>query len=277
MSIACLAPAVACSQGAGDAMASCKNATDYETAIAACTRVIDSKTTAPHDLATAYSLRGGARNFGNEPGAFEDLDRAVRLAPDDAEIVANRAAAHVMRNQLDEAQRDVDAALHLDPRNLIALGNRAIIFEKLGQFPEARIAIDQALSVDPKDSRGWGERCWIGAVLADELPKSLSECDRAIELYPRDPNTFNSRGLVNFRMGRFKEALADYDHAIQGDPNVASSFLMRGLTRRALGENGSDDLLKSRQMEPGVAARYASYGIDTGASREQAPESQPPG
>jgi tetratricopeptide (TPR) repeat protein len=167
-----------------------------------------------------------------------------------------------MRGDLDAAMVDLDAALRVDPRNVMALGNRGIIHSKRGEFALAREDMNLAISIDPKPWQPWSERCWIGAVIADDLPKALADCDHAIELQPRDPNTYNSRGLVNFRMGRHKEAVADYDRSIEGDPSVASSWMMRGLARKALGENDAQaDIDKGKSMDSSVAARYSSYGV----------------
>jgi tetratricopeptide (TPR) repeat protein len=264
--LALLAPAAGCSQYAAYLLGNCRNARDADGAIAACTRAIDSGGLGSRDLATAYSLRGSARSFRKDPGAMQDMDAAVRLAPDDAEFLALRGGVLAEQGKFDAAGRDLDEALRLEPNNLIALGNRTVLLEHSGRYKEVRAVADTLIQVAPDDYRGWAQRCWAGAVLADELEQSLSDCDRAIEMEARDPNNFNSRGLVNYRLGRYAQAVADYDRSLQGDPGVASSYLMRGLARRALGAAGSDDdLAKSRQMDPGVAARYASYGVDTGA------------
>jgi lipoprotein NlpI len=251
-----------CSRAAGGGLTSCTEATDVESAISACTEVVESKTATKEDRASALSYRGGAFNAkGMREESLQDLDASVRLAPS-ADNLANRGAIRSIQGEQDAATVYLEAALRLDPRNVLAIGNRGIIHEKRGEFVAARADIDLAISIDPKVWQPWSERCWIGAVLADRLPESLTDCNHAIELQAQDPNTYNSRGLVRFRMGHYPEAVADYEHAIQGAPAVASSWLMLGLAKKAAGVEGAQaDINKGKAMDPNVAARYAGYGV----------------
>jgi tetratricopeptide (TPR) repeat protein len=254
---------VSCSQPTVAGLPACTAAPDVETAIHACSAVIDSKSSSTEERAIALSYRGGALSSkGMRKESTADLDESVRLLPRSADMLANRGANRVRLGDTDAALADFAAALRLDPRNALAIGNRGIIHEQRGEYPAARADMDLAISIDPKAWQPWSERCWIGAVLADELPKTLADCNHSVQMQPRDPNTYNSRGLVNFRMGHFKEAIADYDQAIGGDPGVASSWMMRGLAKKAAGMDGAQaDIDKGKTMDPKVAARYASYGV----------------
>lgn len=251
-----------CSRASSGGLAFCTQATDVESAISACTEVVESKAATKEDRASALSYRGSAFNAkGMRKESLQDLDASVQLVPS-AENLANRGAIRSLQGELDAATVDLEAALRLDPRNVLAIGNRGIIHEKRGEFVAARADMDLAISIDPKPWQPWGERCWIGAVLADRLPESLIDCNHAIERQSQDPNTYNSRGLVHFRMGHYPEAIADYGHAIKGAPSVASSWLMLGLAKKAAGVEGAQaDINKGKAMDPTVAARYAGYGV----------------
>ena len=84
-----------------------------------------------------------------------------------------------------------------------------------------------------------------------------------MELDKADANHLNSRGFVHFRLRHFELAIRDYDAAIAAEPKVASSFYVRGLARAQQGDRrGADaDLAAAVALDPGVAARYAGYGV----------------
>jgi tetratricopeptide (TPR) repeat protein len=231
------------------------------TAVEACTRVIESEASAK-ERANAYSFRAGALQFlGRRKEAVSDLDASVRLAPGDAAMLANRGAIYNIQGELELAVRDLDAALQLDPNNALALGNRGIVHEKHGEWDQARTLVDRALAIEPEAAPLWGERCWIGAVSAPDPAAALPDCDRAVEK-AAIPNNFNSRGLARYRAGKFAEAIADYDRSIEGAPDVASSYYMRGMAKRAAGVPGAqEDIAKGLALEPGVPERYAGYGV----------------
>jgi len=251
-----------CRHGGGSGLASCLGAQTNDAAIEACTPVIDSKEASAHDRATAYSYRGGARGGkGDAAGAISDLNAAVALAPDDASILANRGAIYTGQNQLGRAIPDLLAAIRMNPNEKLALGNLAIVHEKRGEWDQARVLVDRVLKLDPSVPQMWGERCWIGAVSDADAAAALPDCTHAIEL-SQDPNNYNSRGMAYYRAGRFAESIADYDRSLQGDPNVGSSYYMRGRAKRAAGLDGAqEDIEKGLSLEPGVAQRYAGYGV----------------
>jgi tetratricopeptide (TPR) repeat protein len=261
--LASAALATAC--GALDAadMASCERPGDPQTGIAACTRVIQSQAASNEQIADAHMHRGMARQLAGQPeAALDDLNLALKYRPDHALTLANRAGVYGMQGQLQAGLRDVDAVLAREPDHVIALGNRGILRERAGDYAGAREDMDRLIPLDPGNYQPYAERCWIGAILADNLAKTQLDCEKAIEMEPRDMNNFNNRGFHNYKLGKYDQAIADYDHAIEGDPRVASSFYMRGMSKLASGVEGGDaDIARGLALEPGVAQRYAGHGV----------------
>ena len=133
--------------------------------------------------------------------------------------------------------------------------------EGLKDYRRASEHFGRALELAPGDPRGHDARCWSRAMLAD-FAGAKSDCDRAIELDANRWNSYNSRGYVHYRAGRFDDAVRDYDAAIGGLPEVASSWYVRGLAKRALGDaKGAEaDIAKGLALDPKVGERYAGYG-----------------
>ena len=67
--------------------------------------------------------------------------------------------------------------------------------------------------------------------------KSLADYDRAIQLNPNNAIAYYNRGNAKYALGRNQEAIADYDRASQRDSNNANAYNNRGKAKYALGKN----------------------------------------
>ncbi|WP_373537852.1 tetratricopeptide repeat protein [Microcoleus sp.] len=69
--------------------------------------------------------------------------------------------------------------------------------------------------------------------------KSIADYDRAIQLNPNDAIAYNNRGVTKYALGRNQEAIADYDRAIQLNPNYADAYKNRGNLKSTLDDKQS--------------------------------------
>ena len=67
--------------------------------------------------------------------------------------------------------------------------------------------------------------------------KSLADYDRAIQLNPNNAIAYYNRGVVKYALGKNQDAIADYDRAIQLDSNYAIAYFGRGSAKSVLGKN----------------------------------------
>ena len=66
--------------------------------------------------------------------------------------------------------------------------------------------------------------------------QAIADYDRALELKPRQAAAYyNNRGNAKDACGRHEEAMADYDEAIRIDPQHASAYVNRGTAYRSTG------------------------------------------
>jgi len=84
-----------------------------------------------------------------------------------------------------------------------------------------------------------------------------------LRLAPGDPGTLDSRGFVYLKLGRFSQAIADYDAALAGNPRESGSLYGRGLARLRSQdtEGGRADLAAAKALDPAVAEEFARYGL----------------
>ncbi|HUG63099.1 MAG TPA: tetratricopeptide repeat protein [Methylomirabilota bacterium] len=95
-----------------------------------------------------------------------------------------------------------------DPTALAALATATTLL--LGDLDRAGHFADRALSLDPNNAWAWTRRGFITAYRG-EPAEAIAAFERAVELSPLDPFSFNSYiglGFANFALGKYDEAIA---------------------------------------------------------------------
>ncbi len=229
-------------------------------ALAACNHAVDSD---PHSR-LALKLRGG---IFLQAGEFErarvDFSLVVALQPRDTEALDLRGRALAALGRHSEALADLNQAVRLDPRNSDALDDRGSVYQAMADYDAAIGDFTASISVDPGDPTAWNGRCWVRMLADRQLEAALSDCNRALKLAPGRDDILDSLGWVYLRLGRAQTAIARFDAALTQSPRLASSLFGRGMARLALGDlrNGRADIKLAKEVEPGIEARFKTYGI----------------
>lgn len=217
--------------------------------------------------ASYYGFRARAYAASGDSGrSGDDLDMALKLDPANGELLQMRAYMRLERKDKAGALADAEAAARaIAPSSLEAAGV-AMLFERLDQ-PARGIPILDAVIAAHRDDNRFGPllnaRCWQRALANVDLDKALEDCNRALKRDGMRADYLDSRGLVHFRQGDFKAAIADYDSALKLKPDLAWTLYMRGLAKDALGPAtaGKADLTAAAAMQADVADRAAAYHI----------------
>jgi tetratricopeptide (TPR) repeat protein len=64
--------------------------------------------------------------------------------------------------------------------------------------------------------------------------EAIADYDRAIDINPKYAEAYNNRGNAKDDLGNRKEAIADYDRAIAIDPKFAEAYYNRGIAKSEL-------------------------------------------
>ena len=171
------------------------------------------------------------------------------------------AAAPVSRID-DPAIKELDRKIRLNPNDGAAYYKRGQLYAQHGEFARAVEDFDEVVRLDPKDAEALNNRCWARAMIG-ELQPALKDCDKALEIRPRYADALDSRGLVNLKMGRPNNAIADYDAALRIAPKHASSLYGRGIAKLRTGNSsgGNGDIAAAKLIQPDIADEFATYGI----------------
>ena len=155
-------------------------------ALAACSRLISSRTRHGGDLAQAYVWRGitYVRSKSDWDRAIADFGEALRLGSKDPGAYAGRAAAYIRKGDVDRALPDLNEGLRLDPRHPGVRNVFGYYYDKKGDYERA-----------------------------------LTEVNEAIRLSPQYSYAFNTRGEIYENKGEYNHALADFRTALTFDPD----------------------------------------------------------
>jgi tetratricopeptide (TPR) repeat protein len=228
-------------------------------------------------------------------GALADYDKAITISPSTTAYFS-RANLYRQMGKPDQALEDVRHAFELDPTTPNALAEADSLAD-LGRFDEAlglietyeddsesRLAVlqekanvlgmsgkaEQGLEVlqdllaeRPGDPDLLNTLCWHMGVWQLNEEAMLPECTKAVESAGWSPPVLDSRGMAYFRLGRLDDALADYNAALNGAPDLAPTLFMRGIVRSKIGDAaGRDDIKQALRMSPSLARQFARYGIE---------------
>jgi Tfp pilus assembly protein PilF len=163
----------------------CKKS-DGDDALAACTRLISSKTLRGGELAQAYLSRGliYIRFKADWDRAIADYDEALKLNPKIAGAYTGRAAANLRKGNIDRALPDLNEGLRLDPKSPGIHNVFGYYYNKKGDHERA-----------------------------------LTEVNEALRLYPQYLYAFSNRGEIYEKKGEYTKALADFRMALSLDPD----------------------------------------------------------
>jgi len=258
---------------------------EFDRALADLTRACE---LAPGDAENRYQRGVIYQHLGQLQPALQDFDAALKVQPDD--IDAHLARAELLHGNPEvgpasaaaEIKSDLDAVNRLAPPDADARFTLADFYGTLGDYSTALDQINHWLDTHHTESeraQGLNERCWLRAEANRDLPEALEDCNHALalrpsaqaemgtfigrKLAPENPAFLDSRGLVYLRLGRLKDAIGDYDAALDTNPNMATSLYGRGMAKLRLGEQaqGQADLAAAQRLDSGIARFFAGLGL----------------
>ncbi len=217
----------------------------------------------PDSEAQPYLARGSAYLRLNKPElAMLDFDVAVRLEPDNWGAHMARAEMLEHEKQYDEAILDFNAALKIRPKNLRTLSERALANQLNGDFDEAAADFERIGRLKGSESSVLGQLCETLS-RSSKPDMAVYQCSRVLALTPYDGTALQARGIANFRLGKYADALRDFDQAARTYPTDADYLYERGTARIKTGDSkgGQADIAAAKLASPGVARKMAARKI----------------
>ena len=97
----------------------------------------------------------------------------------------------------------------------------------------------------------------------DDYHGAIADYDRAIELDPENAEGYYNRGIAKSGLDDYHGAIADYDRAIELNPNYAEAYFLRGFAKHKLGDyrGAKADYDRAIELKPEDADAYSNRGI----------------
>jgi tetratricopeptide (TPR) repeat protein len=202
----------------------------------------------------AYYARGGAydgmRDFDR---AIADYSEALRLNPDHAYILCDRARAFAAKFDYDRAIDDCTEAIRRDPQHVDAYRIRAQQYATQGDLDRAMADCDAALRLRPEESESHYDRGTLWAAKR-EVDRAIADFTTALRLDPKNLRAYHNRANAYGRKRDFDRAIADYSAAIRLDPKNAKGYRDRAAAYQAKGETAKAEadfaLAKKLRLPP---------------------------
>jgi tetratricopeptide (TPR) repeat protein len=218
-------------------------------------------------MALIYRAEAHER-LGDPKSALSDFDKAIDRDPQFGTAFGERGSYYHRAGKLDLAKRDLVHAIEIDGMQEFSMLELGSIYVEENRLELAQQQYARAHEALRNDEVPLIALCWVRALRDIELDLALADCNRALELAPENVAALENRGFVQFRAGRYADALADFDRVLSRTPRPASYYL-RGLSAGMLGLNSQSDadIAKAIELDPGVAARFSRYGIEPQKTR----------
>ncbi|BBD62336.1 tetratricopeptide repeat domain protein [Nostoc sp. HK-01] len=245
------------------------NLNKYAEAIAACDLALRSdgnwgSTTA----VVAWYNRGlGESKLGQLDAAIASFNRALEITPENSLALVGNCQALANLNRFSEAIAACDSAIKVnqnwgDTTPAIAWYTKGLAQKKNGQLEEAIASFDQAVAMNPKDADIWLEH---GRALAaiSKPEQAVVSYQFAIKLSPNYALALASQSASLNKIGKFPEAQAAAEQALQGDSrwgdiSPALAWEQRGIALAGLGnyEEGLASIERAIALNPNYAEAW---------------------
>ncbi len=232
-------------------------------------------TQAPAEGATAIEWL----NYGNrlwrikkDEEAIQAFERALALRPEFYQAYYAKGKALVSQGlekednrqaqeKFQEATAAFEKATEIKPNLYEAWRDRANVLSDLEQPEAALAAINQAIAINPEDFVLHYQR---GTILDNlgRLETAEEAHNQAIALNP-SAWTYLYRGMTRSQLHNYQGAIADFNQAIEFQPQFAIAYSVRGATRGAIGKETEAlaDVNQALALQPNYAGNYLARGI----------------
>lgn len=240
---------------------------DFEHAISDLTRACE---LAPQEPNYFYERGVAHWQNGQRGPAMLDFDQSIKLKPDHVPALAARAELQLSEKETPQAVADLDAADRAAGKGSDVRLRMAFSYMRADLAAAAVSQLDLWIAAHGEDARMAGalnERCWARALLGQDLPKALDDCNSALRRIDKTDiiraRALDARGLVRLRLGDYDKSIADYDASLALRPKDAWALYGRGVDKLRRGQTSEAqvDMAAAASVYAPIADTFVKHGI----------------
>lgn len=199
----------------------------------------------PESAETHYSMGEMYMRKGDYEQAEIHIDKAVRLEPANSKAWYNKGIMHMRKSQAMQALEAFDKSISINnyPK---AHFSRAMLHMSSGRHDLALADVEAVLRNQPNNARAL---CIKGDCLErmGRFPQALEEYNKAIEIDARESLFYVRRGATLVKLKQFAPAIADLNTSLELDASNGEALYWRGIARHEMGQDACRDLRNALQ------------------------------
>ncbi|KXH73995.1 MAG: hypothetical protein AM326_10215 [Candidatus Thorarchaeota archaeon SMTZ-45] len=228
-------------------------------------RAVDKHLESNPDDASAWNAKGvfhaQKREFGE---SLRSLDRAIQIDPNLAPAHTNRGRVLLALGpeKAKDALQSIETALRLIPDDVQILHDKAKALHALGRTEEELTCVRRIAEFVKNE---WGVWVRIGDIELElgQFETAIKSYDTALDLKDDLIPAYIRRAIALGMLERWKEAIKSAERATKLDPDNAEAWLIRGDVYLKAGKNNSamKALKKASELDPEDASVENTMGM----------------
>ena len=150
------------------------------------------------------------------------------------EYYIESAKEKYLKDDIEGAIVAFSEALKIEPNNYDVLCYRGQIYREMGRYKLSIQDLNKAIELNKNDSWAFSQRAETYEQL-NEIDSSIEDYTFAISLDPENSNIYiRNIGRLNHEQGFYKEAIVNFNKALELNPNDAYTYVLRGRSKSYL-------------------------------------------
>lgn len=216
----------------------------------------------PSDVLALVARSERLRFEGDLVGARRDAERALQLEPNNARALEALGAVEVTEGNLTQGLDLLSRAISIEP-SATAYTRRASVYRRQGQYDLAQVDLDAAFRIDPTNADAFFQQGLLSYFTAD-YERAIVAFTENLKTYVNDPLGHYWRGVSYYELGRYEEAVADLNVAVERC--VSECYFdhrMRGMALIGLRrwDDAKRDFDTALSLNPSIGEAYMGLAV----------------